>query len=104
MERIKKLLGKRIKELRDKCDLSQQELSEITDINQKNLSKIECGVVFPSKCLDRLANALDIKICELFEFEHLELSLEEKKKLINAIVEDLDEDKINLMFKMVKSF
>ena len=40
---IKKLLGRRIKELRESKDLTQEQLAEKIGIGQRNLSKIECG-------------------------------------------------------------
>lgn len=104
MKRVKILLGKRIKELRGKKGWSQQYLSDIININQKNLSKIECGTVFPSKYLDKLADAFEIKLSEIFEFEHLEYSVDEKKNLVNSMMNKFDEEKINLMYKIAKTF
>ena len=51
MNRIKELLGRRIKELREKRGYTQQQLAEKIGIDQRNLSKIECGITFPSKSL-----------------------------------------------------
>ena len=39
---IKKLLGKRIKELRQRKNLTQEQLAEMIDVGERNLSKIEC--------------------------------------------------------------
>lgn len=44
---IKKLLGKRIKELRKNKGITQEALSEKAGIDSKHLSRIECGVNFP---------------------------------------------------------
>ena len=48
MKDIKILLGKRIKELRKKLNISQQELAEKINVDARNLSNIECGISFPS--------------------------------------------------------
>ena len=40
---IKKLLRKRIKELRQRKGLTQEQLAEMIDVGERNLSKIECG-------------------------------------------------------------
>ena len=40
---IKVLLGKRIKELRNKRGFTQEFLAEKIGVGQRNLSKIECG-------------------------------------------------------------
>ena len=43
MKDIKTLFGKKVKELRIKKKLSQEELAEAIDIAERNLSKIVCG-------------------------------------------------------------
>jgi len=69
---IKILLGKRIKELRKQRGLTQEQLSEKMNINQRNLSKIECGNNFiTSDTLSKILFAFEIEPAELFTFEHL---------------------------------
>ena len=46
MTDIKELFGKKIKELRIKRGLSQEQLAESIGIAERNLSKIECGKNF----------------------------------------------------------
>ena len=45
MDDIKYLFGRKLKELRLKNKLSQEELAEKIDIAERNLSKIECGIL-----------------------------------------------------------
>lgn len=59
MNDIKKLLGKRIKELRKAQGISQQQLAELANIDQRNLSHIECGDTFPSRVLLEISSALN---------------------------------------------
>lgn len=54
MKTTKALLGERIKELRKKRQLSQEQLAEKIQIDAKNLSRIEVGRGYPS--LDTLEN------------------------------------------------
>ena len=76
---IKILLGKRIKELRTKRGLTQEKLSEIVGVGQRNLIKIECGKTFlTSDTLSKLLIALEVEAKELFDFE---FSKEKKPKL-----------------------
>lgn len=103
MEKVKILLGKRVKELREKRKMSQQQLAELVGVDQRNLSKIECGVVFPSKCLDKLGSALEISLPDIFDFEHLDLSVEEKKEFIKVMLDELSEDKLTFLFRLIKS-
>ena len=73
MEDLKKLFGKRIRELRIKKGYSQEQLAEIIDIAERNISKIECGENFPrADKISKIAAALDVVPQELFNFEHLQ--------------------------------
>ncbi len=47
-ENMKKLLGKRIKEIRNKRGLTQEKLAELVEINTPNISYIENGKFYPS--------------------------------------------------------
>ena len=103
MKDIKILLGKRIKELRKKLNISQQELAEKINVDARNLSNIECGISFPSKTLGELAFALNVTLPELFDFEHLNL---DRKDLKNEIIQNLktlsDED-LKIIYKLTKA-
>lgn len=64
-----KLLGKRIKFLRENTHLTQEKLAEKAGISLDYLGKIEVSINKPGiKTILKLANALDIPIKELFEF------------------------------------
>ena len=43
---FKKSFGRRVKELRLKNGLTQEQLAEMIEVGERNLSKIECGNVF----------------------------------------------------------
>ena len=103
MQDIKTLLGKRIKELRKSQDISQQKLSEAMDIEQRSLSKIECGYNFPSKCLLQLAKALNVALPDLFDFEHLALTEDNMKKYITENLEYLPSHDITTIYRLIKS-
>jgi len=83
---MKKLLGKRIKELRLRKNYTQEQLAEILGIGERNLSKIECGVNFvSSETLEKLSDALGVSYKELFDFEHLKDEEMKKEELITAL-------------------
>lgn len=64
-----KLLGKRIKTLRENAYLTQEKLAEKAGISLDYLGKIEVSINKPGiKTILKLANALDIPIKEFFEF------------------------------------
>ena len=59
MSEIKKLLGKRIREVRILRNLTQEDLSELTDIGASSISKIESGHFHPTdENLEKIAKAL----------------------------------------------
>ena len=89
MNDIKKLLGKRIKELRKAQGISQQQLAELANIDQRNLSHIECGDTFPSRALLEISGALNIDLKDLFDFEHLEMTAERMSDYIKSNVDYL---------------
>lgn len=99
---IKKLIGRRIKELRKSRHFSQEQLAEMLDISQNALSYIETGEnFFSSDTLEKLINALEIEPQELMTFAHLQSS----DKLLNEIVEMLNKnpEKIKDIYKITKA-
>lgn len=99
---LKILLGKRIKELRNKKGLTQEKLAEMVDIGERNLSKIECGANFvTAETLSKILSALDVVARELFDYEHHKNKEALKKELIDGINNDtLD---VELLYKIYKS-
>ena len=103
MDDVKILLGQRIKELRKHLNISQQELAEKINIDQRNLSNIETGRSFPSKSLLDIANALSVSLPELFEFQHIAQTRELKIDYINNKIPNLHDEKLDFLYKMTKS-
>ena len=102
MDNIKTLLGKRIKELRQKRRYTQEKLAEMLDISQNALSYIEMGEnFFTSETLEKLATALDVQPNEIFSFQHLD----KKENLLNEIVQMLEKNpnKIQEIYKITKA-
>lgn len=97
----KELLGARIKELRKGKGLTQQQLAEMIEIDPKHLSKIEVGNSYPSMYnLEKITKALNVKMQDLFKFEHHK----NRKELIKAITEMLNsanDDAVKLTYKIL---
>ncbi len=101
---VKKLVGKRIREYRQKHKMSQEKLSEIIEIDSKHLSNIELGKNMPNpQLLHRIAGAFGIEIKELFEIRHL-LPDEELKKETLSLIEKLSGEQLRYAYKYIKSF
>ena len=99
---IKKLFGRRIKELRKSRNLTQEQLAEMLDISQNAMSYIETGENFISaETLQKLLLAFQIDIEELFKIKHLQGNTE----MLNEIIKILNAhpDKIQQVYKITKA-
>lgn len=97
-----KLFGKRIKELRKQRGLTQEELSEMLGVFQKQIGNIETGTTFTTMVnLKKLADVFDVEIKDLFEFNH-QKSRKELIDEINKIIKDVNDDKLKTIFRVVK--
>lgn len=77
-----KVFGKRIKELRERKKLTQERLAEKVGLDLQTISRIETGYYFTSfENLEKLANALDVTMADLFNFGHLKT----KEELIKDV-------------------
>ncbi|MGN0192347.1 MAG: helix-turn-helix domain-containing protein [Candidatus Gastranaerophilaceae bacterium] len=100
----KKLLGKRIKELRKQAGMTQERLAELIGIETNSLSGIERGRHFPSMpTLERISFSLNVEMKSLFEFNHF-LSAEEMKSQIVENSKTADAEKIAIIYRILKAF
>ena len=100
---IKILIGNRIKELRKRQGLSQEQLSEKAEITPNYLSRIERGTENPT--LDmfiRLADALGVEIWEMFDFGH-DVGRKDLKLLLNKIAGEANEEQLRLAVKVLRA-
>ena len=103
MSEIKKLLGKRIREVRILRNLTQEDLSELTDIGASSISKIESGHFHPTdENLEKIANALKIEPYKLYMFNHQKDTKTLIKDLEN-IIKTATDDEIKLVYRVVTS-
>lgn len=103
MDETKKLLGKRIKDLRKQRDITQEQLAEQIGIEKRNLSNIENGHTFPSKFLHKIAQAFNLTLPELFDFEHLKVDTQYMKEYIINHIDDTSDENITIIYRMMKS-
>ena len=100
---VKKELGEKIKILRKKKKLTQEQLSEMIGINPRNLAAIENGENFiKSETLDKLLIALDVTTEEIFANDYLFNTDELTKKIydyINLIKND--KMKLRVLYKFI---
>ena len=100
MKNIKELLGKRIKELRKKKNLTQETLAEFADIEIPSLSNIETGKNYPNhETLGKIAKALNVEPYELFIFGYYKSADE----MIDEMFKEMKNNEL-LVQKMYKFF
>jgi transcriptional regulator with XRE-family HTH domain len=103
MSAQKMLLGARIKELRKRVGLSQDQLAEKVGIESKYLSRIEVGKRYPSlDALERIADSLQVEMKELFDFAHHDSEATSPQGIENALL-GASEEELRLVFKLVKA-
>ena len=75
---IKERFGKKLKQIRKSKNLTQAELSEITGISEKHISKLESGAYFPTyETFGKLLKALNFDINAIgLDFSHASLKSE----------------------------
>jgi transcriptional regulator with XRE-family HTH domain len=63
-------VGKQIQKLREQKGMSQQDLAAKCNFEKSNMSRLEAGRVNPTlSTLEKVANALDVTLVELFNFQ-----------------------------------
>ena len=66
---IKTKVGKRIKELRNRLGISQEELAFRSDIHRTYIASLEVGKRNVSiETLEKVVNALEVSLSEFFNF------------------------------------
>ena len=69
MGQLNEQFGKRLQFLRKKANMTQEELANLTGFTYETISNFERGIHgVKFSALETLANALDVPVKELFEF------------------------------------
>ena len=97
-----KLLGRRIRSLRQGKSLTQQQLGERAHLNYKYLGALERGEENPSLLvLERIATALDVELLDLFHFAHEEASPRMLRKSLSRLLARADTGQLQSICKVV---
>ena len=101
---IKNLFGRKIKEYRKRKSLTQAQLAELVNVDDKHISCIESGKNFPSADLiERLATSLEVEPKDLFEFYYLQDTTDLKTDII-SMLNKLNQDELSLARKYIRTF
>ena len=103
MEYLKKQFGARIKELREKKGISQEQLAEMVSMESRHISRIETGKSFTTiENISKIASALNVDINMLFSFKHKNT----REFIYNDILNHLnsaDDKQLELIYKIIIS-
>jgi len=101
---VQRLLGRRLRSLREAQGLTQQELGDKAALSFKYLGAIERGEENPSlKVISKLASALGVELRELFEFEHEETSPAQLKKKLDRLLKSADVGTLQQAVKLMRA-
>ena len=99
----KKMIGSRIKDIRNKKGLTQEQLSEKMEINPKYLSSIERGRENPTlNTLIKLSESLEVDLGEIFNFVQIQ-DPEERKFLITSLLDQANNEQLKLVSKILSA-
>lgn len=66
---IKQAVGKRIRELRNKLGVSQEEFADMVGLDRTYITSVECGKRNISIVnVEKIANALNVTLSDFFNF------------------------------------
>jgi transcriptional regulator with XRE-family HTH domain len=101
---VQTLLGRRIKALRLRRNLTQEALGERAGLNYKYLGAIERGERNPSvKQLLKIAQALGVAPHELLVVDHEEPSVPKLRAMIQELLQEAGRGELQLAYKFLKA-
>ena len=99
----KKKLGLKIKELRKRKGLTQEQLADLINMEQNSISVIESGRNFPTLgTLEKIAQILEVNLSDFFNYDYID-DIETIKASTKDIIRKMDDNQIRQLFKYVKS-
>ncbi len=103
-QEVYSLLGRRIKALRVRRELTQEALGERAGLNYKYLGAIERGERNPSvKQLEKIGLALGIELHELFLYAHEEPSVPKLRAMIQNLLRESGRAELQVAYKLLKA-
>jgi len=100
----KELLGKRVRDLRKKRGMTQEQLAEVAGVDVKYLGSIERGIENPTvRILEKLAATLSVKVHQIFDFEHEAKGEKLLRRRIIQILDKCDEKELQMILKLVSA-
>ncbi len=104
MANLKKIIGERVKALRKSKGLTQENLAELADADQRTISSIENGHSLSYQVLQSIMDALELNPSEFLQFEGLlGLTDDEIRAELFSIIPNLSSSDLRRLYKIVKA-
>ena len=104
MENQRTLIGRRIKDLRKRKKMVQEDLGPKAGLSSKYLGAIERGEKnAPIETLIKIATALNVELHELFIFDHETEDMKELKMKIDAMLKDANKKEFGTIYRVIKA-
>ena len=96
-----KQLGQRIRALRNRKKLTQEQIAEIAGLNPKYWSDLELGNETVSvRNLTKIAKALDVPLADLVSAEH-EAPRQELEKEVQKMINEADDAQLKTIYRIL---
>lgn len=96
-------VGKKLKRIREKRGITQEQFEEKTGINAKYISAVESGQKNVTiKTLDKIAKGLEIEIYEIFLFPYEVQSEKAVRKALDSLLKEADIRTLSLCLDFLK--
>jgi transcriptional regulator with XRE-family HTH domain len=103
MKDIQQLLGKKIRDLRTRRGMTQQQLGEKADLNYKYVGAIERGEKNPTLLnLVKLGGALDVQLHVLFVFDNVVDDPPLVRSKIEGFLEKASEKDLRTIYRIIE--
>jgi transcriptional regulator with XRE-family HTH domain len=98
----KQLLGCRIRYMRKRSKFSQENLAELLGIDPNSVSRIECGVHYPSlDTLEKISNILNVEMHEFFQFRGTD-NVREMRTFLIQTASEIGEEKLDEVVRVIR--
>jgi transcriptional regulator with XRE-family HTH domain len=100
----KQSIGRRIKVLRRKRGLSQEEVASKADISPNYVSRMERGTENPTlDMLIKISEALNVELWELFDYKY-EVNLKALKEMLRHLINEIiEEDELKIAVRVMRA-
>ncbi len=100
----KQSIGRRIKVLRKKRELSQEEVASKADISPNYVSRMERGTENPTlDMLIKISEALNVELWDLFDYKY-EVNLKALKEMLRHLINEIiEEDELKIAVRVMRA-